>query len=262
MIHKEYSKVYKLDLPPLDQIIKTKIKMWANLWALDEPLTFEEHLEADKCIKESLGAKPKTDREYVRSIIYESKLKEHMLHYNHLDKVNAAIGTKQPYRKTDILNEFHEGLVNSIPHNFDPYDELASDLDAYSEIFGEPVVPIIGVMRNSTDKLASMPPHYDKVKGASVNIVIELGGSNVRTVLYEDARTENFEDPFIKKISDCVPIASYKLPKEEWHLFNTQRLHSVENIETRRITVSLMPESAPTIEQFFNKYNYLIKEAL
>ena len=123
-------------------------------------------------------------------------------------------------------------------------------------------MPIVGVMRNPTDKLASFPPHYDKVKAASINIVIELGGSNVRTVLYEDARTENFEDPFIKKISDCVPIASYKLPKEEWHLFNTQRLHSVENIETRRVTVSLMPESAPTIEQFFNKYNYLIKEAL
>ena len=26
--------------------------MWANLWALDEPLTFEEHMDADKCIKE------------------------------------------------------------------------------------------------------------------------------------------------------------------------------------------------------------------
>jgi hypothetical protein len=244
MIHKEYSKVYKLDLPPLDQVIKTKIKMWANLWALDEPLTFEEHTEADKCIADSLGAKPKSQQEYNKSV--------------------GDIGRRedQAYRKTDYINNFNNGLVNCVAHNFDPYDELAPELDVYSKIFGEPVVPIVGVMRNPTDKLASFPPHYDKVKGASVNIVIELGGSNVRTVLYEDARTENFEDPFIKKISDCVPIASYKLPKEEWYLFNTQRLHSVENIETRRIAVSLMPESAPTIEQFFNKYNYLIKEAL
>jgi|TARA_R110000851_G_scaffold164066_4_gene308133 hypothetical protein len=244
MIHKEYSKVYKLDLPPLDPIIKTKIKMWANLWALDKPLTFEEHTAADKCIADSLGAKPKSQEEYNKSV--------------------GDIGRRvdQAFRKTNYINNFNNGLVNCVAHNFDPYDELASELDAYSEIFSEPVVPIVGVMRNPTDKLASFPPHYDKVKAASINIVIELGGSNVRTVLYEDARTENFEDPFIKKISDCVPIASYKLPKEEWHLFNTQRLHSVENIETRRVTVSLMPESAPTIEQFFNKYNYLIKEAL
>ena len=201
MIHKEYSKVYKLDLPPLDQIIKTKIKMWANLWALDEPLTFEEHLEADKCIKESLGSKPKTHQEYNKSIGSDKII------------TNA-------YRKTDYINDFNDGLVNCVAHNFDPYDELAPELDIYSKIFGEPVVPIIGVMRNSTDKLASFPPHYDKVKGASVNIVIELGGSNVRTVLYEDARTENFEDPFIKKISDCIPIASYKLPKEELSLIH------------------------------------------
>ena len=210
MIHKEYSKVYKLDLPPLDPIIKTKIKMWANLWALDKPLTFEEHTAADKCIADSLGAKPKSQEEYNKSV--------------------GDIGRRvdQAFRKTNYINNFNNGLVNCVAHNFDPYDELASELDAYSEIFSEPVVPIVGVMRNPTDKLASFPPHYDKVKAASINIVIELGGSN----------------------------------KEEWHLFNTQRLHSVENIETRRVTVSLMPESAPTIEQFFNKYNYLIKEAL
>ena len=184
--------------------------MWANLWALDKPLTFEEHTAADKCIADSLGAKPKSQEEYNKSV--------------------GDIGRRvdQAFRKTNYINNFNNGLVNCVAHNFDPYDELASELDAYSEIFSEPVVPIVGVMRNPTDKLASFPPHYDKVKAASINIVIELGGSN----------------------------------KEEWHLFNTQRLHSVENIETRRVTVSLMPESAPTIEQFFNKYNYLIKEAL
>jgi|TARA_R100000988_G_C3982274_1_gene157671 hypothetical protein len=243
MIHKESFKAYKLDLPPLEHSIKRKMKMWANLWALDEPLTFEEHMDADKCIKESLGSTPKTQEEYNKSIGF--------------GEIRTA-----PSRKTDVINEFNEGLVNCVAHNFDPYDGIAPELDAYSEIFGEPIVPIIGVMRNKTDRLASFPPHYDKVKAASVNIVLEVGGSNVETIFYEDVRTKDFEDPFIKKVSDCIPIAKYKFEKEQWHLFNTQRLHSVENIETRRVTVSLMPESAPTIEEFLNKYNYLIKEAL
>ena len=244
MIHKESFKAYKLDLPPLEHSVKRKMKMWANLWALDKPLTFEEHTQADKCIADSLGAEPKTQQEHNKSV--------------------GDVGRKmeQAYRKTDYINNFNNGLVNCVAHNFDPYDEITPELNVYSEIFGEPIVPIIGVMRNPTDKLASFPPHYDKVKAASINIILELGGSNVETIFYEDVRTKDFEDPFIKKVSDCTPIAKYKFEKEQWHLFNTQRLHSVENIETRRVTVSLMPESAPTIEEFLNKYNYLVKEAL
>ena len=90
MIHKESFKAYKLDLPPLEHSIKRKIKMWANLWALDEPLTFEEHMDVDKCIKESLGSTPKTEKEYNKSIGFE--------------KIRTG-----PNRKTDVINEFNAG---------------------------------------------------------------------------------------------------------------------------------------------------------
>jgi len=86
---------------------------------------------------------------------------------------------------------------NSAAHDFVPYtvgpeaEQMNPYMKEYEEIFGESIVPILGIMKNITTKPACIPPHLDKVKGASVNFVIESGGDNCTTVLYDKARTKN-----------------------------------------------------------------------
>ena len=165
--------------------------------------------------------------------------------------------------KTHYLNELTN--TNSAAHDFVPYtvgpeaEQIKPYMKEYEDIFGEDIVPILGIMKNVTTKPACIPPHFDKVKGASVNFVIESGGDNCTTVLYDKARTKDIEDPLFVDKDKVNSIGEYNL-NNGWYVFNTQQVHSVENIISRRVVLTLMPVSEISMENFILLYDHLICE--
>tara|TARA_R100001377_G_C3191487_1_gene110805 strand:+ start:1293 stop:1940 length:648 start_codon:yes stop_codon:yes gene_type:complete len=205
MIHKEYSKPYKLKLPTPSKELQTLVKLFSNSWGY--------------------GQRQTQQRKYL----------------NNLTNSNSAAHDFVPY------------TVGPEAEQMNPY------MKEYEEIFGESIVPILGIMRNVTTKPACIPPHLDKVKGASVNFVIESGGDNCTTVLYDKARTKNTEDVLFIDRDKVNSIGEYDL-NNGWYVFDTQRVHSVENIISRRVVLTLMPVSEISMEKFILSYDHLICE--
>ena len=50
------------------------------------------------------------------------------------------------------------------------------------------------------------------------------------------------------------------IPEEQWHQYDVQRFHSVENIETERYLLSILLSNNPNSEEFIKDYQNLIIE--
>lgn len=106
-----------------------------------------------------------------------------------------------------------------------------------------PVTPMIGVLENvdtNHERLACYPPHSDRIRCVAINYYLDLGGKKVETVFYD--RIDDHNDAAgghvvrydsVKKISSCITTDN------AWYCFNARRYHSVENIESKRIILSL-----------------------
>tara|TARA_Y100001949_G_scaffold165363_1_gene161029 strand:- start:95 stop:517 length:423 start_codon:yes stop_codon:yes gene_type:complete len=68
-----------------------------------------------------------------------------------------------------------------------------------------------------------IPRHTDVVRPVCYNYILEAGGSNVQTVWWES-------DKEIYRI--C-------LPEKRWHKINTTVEHTIENIETERLSITV-----------------------
>lgn len=111
----------------------------------------------------------------------------------------------------------------------------------FQSYFNCEIYPTLGIIKNTeTNLLASYPPHTDRVRAVGINFYIDLGGSNVETVFYD-----KHDDPNDKiggnvcSYNDVKEISKYSFNAFEWYLLDTRQYHSVENIETNRIILSL-----------------------
>jgi len=133
--------------------------------------------------------------------------------------------------------------------------------DIYGPLVGN-VYPIIGRATNTTvDEQVSVGPHCDRARSVAINYIIELGGDNVITNMYKETRkdpstlatqSENITD------DELTIEKKYCFPKNKWLAFNTQQFHSVHNIKTTRLILSLFLTEDCKYEDFINKYNHLI----
>lgn len=111
----------------------------------------------------------------------------------------------------------------------------------YQHFFKHIIHPTIGIIVNTQPETpACYPPHTDRARTAGINFYIDAGGDNVTTVFYDK------HDPINDKIGghvlpyeDLIPVDQYHYDTSSWHVLNTRRFHSVENIQTARCILSL-----------------------
>ena len=114
-------------------------------------------------------------------------------------------------------------------------------LKEFQPLFKHRLSATIGVIHNvSPLALASYPPHTDRVRTASVNFYIELGGNNVSTIFYD--RKDLANDKVGGNILTYKEVSAqqeYFFNTDTWYLMNSRNFHSVENIKTTRIILGL-----------------------
>lgn len=88
-------------------------------------------------------------------------------------------------------------------------------------------------------------PHVDRGRTASINLLLECGGDNVITTLYEQISipehyTTREELPAQYALPEnLTEVCSSRLNLSEWTLFSTRNFHSVSNLESSRIILSI-----------------------
>lgn len=90
-------------------------------------------------------------------------------------------------------------------------------------------------------------PHTDSGRYGQFIYVIELGGRSVVTSWYRERGKPLFrQEEHLGKISDTTgleKIESVVLKEHTWYFFNTKILHGVENLDSRRKSVSISFET-------------------
>lgn len=111
----------------------------------------------------------------------------------------------------------------------------------YQHLFDEVIYPVVGIIINTNpDKIASYPPHVDRARITALNFYVDEGGEEVTTVLYN--QYESIEDTVggqVAKYEDLTIDHVYKMTSNQWYALNVRQYHSVENIETSRIILSI-----------------------
>ena len=112
-------------------------------------------------------------------------------------------------------------------------------IQEFQPLFKYSIHATIGIIHNTNPlKSASYPPHTDKVRTASINFYIELGGNNVKTIFYDKKDLES-EETKILPYKDVSAQQEYVFDTDTWYLLNSRNFHSVENINTTRIIFGL-----------------------
>lgn len=112
----------------------------------------------------------------------------------------------------------------------------------FQPLFKHSIYAIIGVIHNINPiSLASYPPHTDKVRTASINFYIELGGNNVKTIFYDKESVTDIAGKNVDVLpyKDVSAQQEYLFDTDTWYLLNSRNFHSVENIKTTRIILGI-----------------------
>ena len=111
----------------------------------------------------------------------------------------------------------------------------------FQPLFKHKLYATIGVIHNINPiEFASYPPHTDRVRTASINFYIELGGNNVSTIFYdkEDLASDTVGGNVLP-YKEVSAQQEYFFNTGTWYLMNSRNFHSVENIKTTRIIFGL-----------------------
>lgn len=132
----------------------------------------------------------------------------------------------------------------------------------YQPYFSTPITPIFGVFENIyKDDWSQIPPHCDRQRKLAINYIVETGGLNVLTCFYNNTRIgENLESAECA-IHDKLSLnCKVRLPDRVWHAYCVQTYHSVENIKTKRIILSLYLQDNISYNDFIKLHNHLLYE--
>ena len=120
----------------------------------------------------------------------------------------------------------------------------------YQKFFTIPIISAgIIYFVNQDTVPACLPPHNHNVRTVALNFILEPGGPNVSTVMYDHLRNIPLSEFFeFYDYSDLTKKAEVNSNNAEWYLFQSNRIHSVENILSRRVLIYLMFEPHHTVE--------------
>jgi hypothetical protein len=139
----------------------------------------------------------------------------------------------------DAVQQVHR---NNAAGEFFKTDEVTKlALSEYQRYFYNNLIPMIGLLRNTkTGVPAGYAPHSDRIRNVAINFYIDLGGSNVSTVFYDKYDPDNdLVGGYNAKYEDLTKVGEYFCNDSTWYVFNSRQYHSVENIETTRVMMSL-----------------------
>ena len=138
------------------------------------------------------------------------------------------------------------GLINYIQYkNFDHtksgqivYHELPKD---FVDWINQNIVSIYNRATIAVHHGEIAPPHTDYLRQFGINYIHRLGGNNVTTVWYQETgksvvRNGRARQPDYAKLTVLDQVV---LPARRWHLLRTDVLHSVENLYSNRIRLSI-----------------------
>lgn len=171
----------------------------------------------------------------------------------------------------EYLNNFYDRKYNIA--DFVTYNGVRNSNKAFIDLgivkqIKELYEPIIGEIHPTVSKqvnvnpttLATVGPHCDRKRLVGVNYILDLGGDDVITKVYNETRkdlSKISEDAENDLFENVTLAAEYKLPKNKWICFNPQRYHSVDNIENTRLMLFLLIDRM-NYEDFINEYNHLL----
>jgi hypothetical protein len=138
------------------------------------------------------------------------------------------------------------GVINQVQYkNFDHtksgqivYHELPADFVAW---VNQHVVATYKRATIAVHHGEIAPPHTDYLRQYGINYIHQLGGDCVTTVWYQEigkpvVREGRTRQPDYAKLTVVDQVV---LPANQWHVLRTDVLHSVENLQSNRIRISV-----------------------
>lgn len=160
------------------------------------------------------------------------------------------------------IEDFHNNQIKAVSHVYGRGNTFFPDIiqhqlnQLYSSYFNESVTGIVGKLDNTQHYAsACSPPHCDRGRYVAINYLLQAGGSNVKTCFYKQQRgSDDLTCAANLQINNLDFDTEFCVPEQRWHAYNVQYYHSVENIETTRLMLSLVLKSNPTVSVFKQKY--------
>jgi len=174
-----------------------------------------------------------------------------------LGKVRVFADTLKQKDNRHLFFNTYGNSINPVAYEFTEFKDITDETEElFCGVFKEKLHPVVGVMHNLTDTLATFPPHCDRLRRTAVNYVVETGGKNTTTDFYNIERSENEDVSFGPhyQYEQVTLENTYKVPKNCWHVFNAQKTHAVHNIENTRILFGVVLASNPSYEHFINMH--------
>jgi hypothetical protein len=97
-------------------------------------------------------------------------------------------------------------------------------------------------------------PHVDANRNYQIQYLLETGGDSVETAWYQEKGKEVLRpdirhvfdlDKLVLDYNDLVELDRVVFPKHKWVCINTNIIHAVENIESRRMSLQISRQSEP-----------------
>jgi hypothetical protein len=189
-------------------------------------------------------------------------------------KVSFLNLPKVPY---DLENQIIEISRDYVTHDSDineagyvnrvlPEDIQIELNKIYSQHFNQRVYGIFNKMVNKNPHGTSrVSPHCDRERLTSINYFIRTGGDNVRTCFYNESRLdqttlltqgENAKEEQLTLDFELI------FNEKQWHSYNVQKYHSVQNISNTRLLFALVLEDNIDYNTFQLKYANLINNGI
>lgn len=182
--------------------------------------------------------------------------------------ITAAQKIKPDISSIKWLEKFHNNNIKAVSQIFARDKAILPKIlqdkikQQYQHYFSVPITPIFGVFENIyKDSLAECPPHCDRQRKLAINYIITTGGFDVLTCFYHNQRINQNLEVAENGLHDNISLNfQIRLPDQIWHTYDVQTYHSVKNIETKRIILSLLLEDNIDYNNFINLHKHLLYE--
>jgi hypothetical protein len=168
--------------------------------------------------------------------------------------------------KVEWMNELHQHSTPIAAQEYGNSNTVMSQnlrdkiLSLYQPFFYKKIDIITARTKNLLDAPSCTPPHCDRGRKTAINYVVAAGGDCVTTTFYNETRQDSNLSAAENYRYDQVTVKSSQvLHEQQWHAYNVQRFHSVENIKTERYLLSIFLVNNPSVEEFLHEYKHLIK---
>lgn len=148
--------------------------------------------------------------------------------------------------KVEWLQNFHDQPLLAQQEFYTAETQLCPELDQelhdiYQPFFSQPFECTLGRLENQKGQGDFIPPHCDRGRRFAMQMILQTGGSNVTTVLYNEYRSDitavatQADNRAHDQLSVDFEIV---IPQMVWHAYDVQRFHAVKNLTGQRLILA------------------------